>query len=121
MSYKSLVKSNVRKAITLIKDLAEDITLIEVNPTEYDFNDLEAGTTNPSSAVIRGVVLSITRKLKSQVSQTRVMTAKLLLVSDDVDDLTDYDKVVVRGLTYTISNYDNNGYTIEVDVVREGS
>ena len=121
MSYRGLVKSNVRKAIALIKDLAEEFTLIQSNPTEYDFSTLEAGVTNPEKTTIKGVVLSTVRRLKSQASQTRVMTVKLLLVSDDVDDLTDYDSIVVRGLTYTISDYDDNGYTIEVDGVREGS
>jgi len=118
MSYRGLVQSNVRKALALIKDLAEDIALIQSNPTEYDFNSLEAGTTNPQKSVVRGVVLSSSRRLKSA---RRVLTLKLLLVSEDVSDLTDYDQVNVRGSVYSISDYSDNGYTIEVDCVREGS
>jgi len=112
MSYRNLVKKQVRAAFKLLGDLVVEVTLNQSDATEYNFSDAEVVQSTTATTVVKGVILSTVRK-------GAIIKAKLLLDSEDISDLTDYDSVSIDTVTWRIESYDDNGYAAEVSLVRE--
>jgi len=116
MGYRSLVIQKVRTAFNTIKDLAVDVTLTQSSPTGYNFATNQLVGASTATTTIKGVLLESDRE-----EVENKIAGKLLLKSEDVSDLTIYDSLVINGITWNIvPPYKDNGYTIEVEIAREG-
>lgn len=116
MGYRSTVKSGVRRAFAAAKDLAKNITLVQKDATDFDFANNETVESATTSSTIKGILLN---KRRDKLGNT--IQAELLLISDDVDDLTIYDRVTIDGIIWNlVPPYVDNEYTIRVNIARGG-
>lgn len=114
MAYRSLIKNQVRKVFKDIKDLAIDVTLINKTISEFNFNTLETVAGTQTTLVTKGVVINTFKD-----AQKKQQATTLLLNAEDISNPDSYDKVIISGETWTIvPPFDNNGYTISVEIIR---
>lgn len=119
MGYSSLVKGNVRKAFSLIKDLAITVTLYQKNTTGFNFSDSTVESTNNTPKQIKGVF--ITKKSgKNDKEVSTSLTTQFLFNAEDLIDPGVYDKIVMQdGTTWTILQpFLSDGYIVTLDVTR---
>lgn len=116
MPYRELVEGKARLAFKLIQNLALEVTFFQTDSTEFDFATQTPITTATVTTTAKAVFTLKGRK----VGNTNTILGELLLLSEDVDDLTIYDKVEIRGVTWNIvPPYTDDDYTVTVQVARE--
>jgi len=98
MGYKTLVNKNVAKVFTLLKDLAEDITLTKKTAVNFNFSTNTA--TNVEAAAISTKAV-ITDSNKSSIEKN-TLTKIMLLKTQDIGDITLYDKITYANQTWLI-------------------
>lgn len=117
MGYNSLVKNQVKKAFSAVKDLAKLVTLAQSAPSGFNFSTGEATIVASATKVVKAIV--ITKKRKGEVDAAPI--TELLMNAADLDDPTIYDTVTIDSVLWNIvTPYTNNGYTISVEIVRGG-
>ena len=93
MSYKALVRSNVKNAFNLVRDLAEDVILQKSSDIDFDFSTGvlldDAGETQlPIKAVI------IENKKKS--TKVNAIERQILFSTEFLGDVNAYDVVYIK-------------------------
>lgn len=97
MSYKTLVNSNIRKAFDLLKDLADDATLIK-KASEFSFST--GSVVETPSPSISTKVLILEEISKQQHSNFKEKTA--LLKTQDIGSISIYDTITIKGETFKL-------------------
>jgi hypothetical protein len=124
MGYRSLVKSNVKKAFKYIGDLAIDLVLYKSSSQSYDFTDAEPITSSVIVATIKGVLVSeVKDSVRSGVSNKEATVSTFLINRESVEDMSvfnDLDKIKSGTRSWSFESYNDNGYTITVTAVKEG-
>ena len=117
MGYSALVKKQVRSAFSLVGDLAVNITLSQKNPASFNFATGDIATTATTQSVIRAI---FTNKGRSK-DVANTIIGELMIITEDVDDLTIYDSAVINGVTWNfVPPYDNDDYVTKIKVTKEG-
>jgi len=98
MGYKALINKNVTKAFALLKDLAEEITLTKKTANNFNFNT-QTATAIESPVVITKAVITDANKT---ASDRNVLTKIMLLKTQDIGDITLYDKISYASQTWLI-------------------
>lgn len=116
MGYKGLVKSNVRLAFSAVKDLGDDVSFSQSNPTGFNFATNGLAGATPVVTTIKGIRLETGRD-----DDTNKITSKWMFKSEDLGDPSIYDSFTVDGVIWNIVHpYVDNGYTIELSANKEG-
>ena len=117
MAFQQLVRTNVRRAFNIIGDLATDVTLVQSNASEFDFEFGETVEGAQSTSVVKGVLI---RSEKTPEDNSSI-TGELYLIAEDVtdNDPSVYDTATIDGVTWKINSYRSNQYLIIAQVSRE--
>jgi len=116
MGYSGLVKRQARKAFSLAKDLAVDITLTKKSSTGFNFGTLEAGMGVAQTLIVKGIIVDKTKRS----SESKVMKTQVIMLSEDVSSFSDFDTLSINGLTYLPERpLKDDGYTLTVTLVKE--
>jgi hypothetical protein len=98
MSYKSLVDSQVKKAFSLVKDLAIDAVLTKkVNPV-FDFGTGDASTTSEAAITVK--IIEIANDKKSQKSN--LVQKTFMVKASDVGNLNIYGSINISGADWKL-------------------
>jgi hypothetical protein len=115
---RSMVKGYVRKAFSLIGDLAEDVQFVNSGNAGFNFSTGGVVPIAATTHTFRAVVL------KEVLKDTNLSVTKLLLMTEQLDkasitSIDVFDRVIVRGITLSVirpkeggSQPSDNGYTI---------
>jgi hypothetical protein len=116
-----MVQQGVRKAFKAVGDLAIDVTLTQKDSSSFNFATGTVATTTPVTTVVKAV-LNAKRRDKRQQGESpenNTLVAELLMISEDLSDLSVYDTATFNGNTWRISHpVEDNGYTTTVTVTR---
>lgn len=120
MDYDSLVKKQLNLAFTSrLGNLVDEVVFAQSQSASYNFgtNAVTQGSTN--TVTIKGLLSSRRRNLPD--SGTNALMLELMFQAADISDVTIYDTVTINGVLYNVVlPYTNNGYTVTVEVTREG-
>jgi hypothetical protein len=120
MGFRSLIKKQVRKAFAASKDLTSDITLLQKDATGFNFTTGAPIETATISTTLKCIVERKERNQKDK-ELTNTVEQIVYLISEDVQDLTIYDKVTMNGFTWNIAHpCKDDGYLTTVLLKREG-
>lgn len=120
MSYNNTIIKNVRKAFKLVGDLAVDVKLVASKPLEFDFNEVESITTSKTSSTLKGIVNDKRRTPITKYQEGSAIVSTILLKSEDVSNLTEYDALTIDGIVWNISSFSDDSYVTTVTIVRNG-
>lgn len=114
MILKPLIGKMLKKAFALAGDLTTTVILNKATTSGFDFNTLDPNVTSGSSLTVKALVS------KRKKTKDNLEIIEILLVSEDVIPLSDYDTLTFEGKTWHISpaSFDD-GYTILVEIVRQ--
>lgn len=117
---RSQVNGFVNLAFKLVGDLADEITLISNNASDFDFNSVSAVMGGETTKVIKGIV-----ELSGK-SGPGLYDLKVLFKVADIPDPSLYDKAIVRGVMYFVTTPDSkekklksNMYTQTIYLAKE--
>jgi hypothetical protein len=117
---RSMVKGYVRKAFSLIGDLAEDVQFVNSGNAGFNFSTGGVVPIAATTHTFRAVVL------KEVLKDTNLSVTKLLLMTEQLDkanitSIDVFDKVVVRGTTLNVvrlseasQQSSDNGYVVTI-------
>jgi hypothetical protein len=116
MGYRSLVVNKVRKAFDLVKDLAIEVTLTQKDTTGFNFGTAENNMSTPVITVVKAVVVTSDKTS----AEKGTITKEVLLKSEDVNDITLYDKITINGIVWSINfPHKDDGYVTTLNIYRE--
>ena len=115
MSYRNTVKKNVNLAFKLIKDLGTDALFTKSSTSEFDFATASPTTTVEETKIVRAVLVK-TGKSKEDASS---LVGELLLKSEDLEDPSVYDSIIIDDKTWNIVEYEDDGYVITAKISKE--
>ena len=116
MGYRELAQSKARMAFKLIGNLARQVTLVQSDSSTFNFSSETAVTSAAKTSSVKAVFTSKGRER----GEGNTIRGELLMLSEDFDDLTVYDKVIIEGVTWNIvPPYVDDEYTVVVNVSRE--
>ena len=98
MGYKALINKNIAKAFTLLKDLAEEIVLTKKTAQTYNFTTLTAIPVEAAAITTKAVITDSNKTSKERNVVTKIM----LLKTQDIGDITSYDKISYLSQTWLI-------------------
>jgi len=113
MGYKALLDTNINKAFNLLKNLADDVTLVKKTANSFSFSTGDVTVTEASSVSTKAIITEVNKK--SDVHN--IMTKLALLKTQDVGDLNAYDKLTLGGNEWKFGptiNSDNFITTVEI-------
>jgi hypothetical protein len=116
MSYRNLIDAQVRKAFTLLKDLAEDVVLTKTTSSDFNFGTGEASITSPAPVVTKAVIVDSKKK-----SKDRNTTEKLVLMKTQyTGDISLYDSFSYKNEVWKFGDIiSNDGHITVATVFRE--
>lgn len=116
MSYRNLINSQVRKAFTLLKDLAEDIVFTKTTDATFNFGTGEAKTTSPSPIVTKAVIVDTKKSSKDRNTSEKIAIMK----TEAIGDISLYDSFTYRGSVWKIGDViSSDGHITTATVFRE--
>jgi len=95
MSYVKLIDAQLATAYRQLKDLAEKVTFVRKQVTDFDFNTGEPAVTSETDANIFAVVLE--EKKKSNVRKLQI-----LFKTVDLPFVSNFDQVIIKDETWTV-------------------
>ena len=116
MSYAQMADSQLRKAFTLLKDLAREATLTRKSVGAFNFATGSAVVTSDAPVVTKVIPTS-----KEKLSRDRkTITMDVMLRSRDVGSVTGYATMVVDGVTWRFgAPIKDTGFILLTTVFRE--
>lgn len=93
MGYKALVQQNVTKALTLIKDLAEDVLLQKSSDIEFDFS---SGTMLDDVGETQLPIKAVVIESRKKSDKVNTIERELLFATKGLGDVNAYDRVYIR-------------------------
>jgi hypothetical protein len=121
MGYRALVQRQVDLAFKAIGDLKVSVVLINRTASSFDFAADQAVTLPDEVKTIEGVLTEEGAGSKDRKGSnlSGAVKAELILKSTDVRNPDLYDTAVIDGVAWKfVLPYENNGYTITVNLVR---
>lgn len=97
MGYRSLIEGNVAKAFVLLKDLAEEVTLIKKTANSFDFST-QTATPTESNIVTKAVITDIKKSAENHNQAVKL----LMLKTKEVGDISAFDKMTHKSQTWRI-------------------
>ena len=117
MSHDNLIRSNVRKAFRLLKDIAEEVTLVQGTSHSYDFAT-DAATIATKSATVKAIFI---RAKTTASKDTETKLATFIVQTEDVKDPDKYTTITTKaGIVWSVvppCTIDN--YLTELSVTRK--
>lgn len=125
MGYRNSVTSNVRKAFSMLKDLAVDVTLSNNRATGFDFGTAEPVIVTGAAKYIKGILIQ--KKQERGTSRPGApqsgssINMQMLFKATDVPDPSIYDTITTRELQVwkMVPPYTNDGFLVTVSVTKE--
>lgn len=118
MSYKALIKKQVKNAFNTAGDLMVDVTLSQKANTSFDFNTQEASTSAPVNKTVKAFFSSKGRERSE--APTNTIKGYLLFKSEDVSDAAIYSTANINGTSWTlVKPYSDNGFVTKIEITRE--
>jgi hypothetical protein len=119
MDFRRLTKAQVKKAFSLVKSLAYDVTFRKDVPVGFDFNSQTATTGPVSTVTLSGIPAGNETRQRDTVLQNAEVQ-KLLFIAEGFPDLKLYSSAQFNDLDWKISGpQSNDGYVVTVTFVRE--
>ena len=118
MGYSETIKKQARNAFRLVGNLAENLELQQKDATGFNFATQQTVETTVATKIVKCLPVKRTRDPNKEPN---TITKTVMFLSEDVSDLTCYDKVVYQGFTWSISLPSiDDGYTTTISLKREG-
>jgi hypothetical protein len=120
MGYKSMIRGQVNKAFSLVKDLADIVTLTEKNATGFNFSTNTATISTPTTKSIKGLLVE-RKNTKGKKDIGTTLNMSYLFKSDDLNSPDIYDTITTSNgdVWKMVPPYINDGYLITVNVTKE--
>lgn len=116
MGYRSLVEKQVDNAFKLIGDLAYDAYFYSSKATDFDFT---TGEVDSTSEKLVGPIKVVMTEKSSLKTSSGTKEGNLIFPTKSFPSISDYDRVRILGLKYSIQEVKNNSFTTEVKLYRE--
>lgn len=116
MGYRSLVQRQVDNAFKLIGDLAYDVYFYSSKATDFDF---ATGEVDSTSEKLVGPVKAVMIEKKALKSSSGTKEGYIIFPTKSFPSISDYDRVRILGLKYSIQEVKDNSFTTEVKLYRE--
>lgn len=110
MSLNSKVTAAVKKAFTSLGDLVDTGTLSSKAVSGYNFS-----TGSTISTLSSKTIDVIIQSTKNKTGDGFIVSA---LIKSGID-ISSYDTLTVKGDTYNIVDFDDNGFVIEAIIIKE--
>lgn len=110
MSLKPRIKAAVDSAFNAASDLVSSGRLVGKSVSSYDFATNKT-VSKSSSASVDVIVFNNAKSTDSSKSSKAVIKSGV--------DISSYSTLVVDKTTYSIEGYDDNGFTIDLTLVKE--
>lgn len=123
MGLRNTVSKQVDKALSIIGDLAVDISLIEANPPTFDPETGLVTATTYSENVVKAVITKAKRYNSSKSPDGHVcttVTMELLMKVADNPSPSLYDSITYKGEKWDIAGYEGDEYVYIITVTKEG-
>lgn len=124
MGFDSMIKSNVRKAFNMVKDLASTVTLSQKNGTSFNFATEAVTNSNTVTKTIKGLMVEQKRphgstKVNPELGTSLQMSFQFQ--SADLQDPDVYDTITMANgdVWRMVPPYKDDGYLITVNVAKE--
>lgn len=118
MSYSKMLKTQVRNAFKLAKDLALPITLQQKNVSDFNFTTQQPVETAITTVTTKFLKLKEGRSEGSDKNPSRYM--EILLSAEDITDPDIYDKAIIGSETWNIvPPYETEGFIIKLKLSKE--
>jgi len=115
MGYRELAQSKARMAFKLIGNLALECKLLQKDSSTFNFQTRTAEENPTRKSTVKVVFTSKGRDKNAE----NTIRGEILMLAEDVDDFTIYDKIVINNETWNIvPPYTNDDYTITSGVSR---
>jgi hypothetical protein len=115
VNYPKLAQKSVRRAFTILKSLAVDVTLSLKTNTTFSF---DTGDTTSNITIISTKAIVVDTEKRSKDRNT--ITQQLILNTELVGELSLYDTLLLKGVTWTIgSPIATDGFVTLIDIYRE--
>lgn len=108
MSLSAKIKGAVDKAFTAAGDLVKTATLSNTTATSYDFAKGKTISTTKSQTV--SIIMLETKSSSDGIQVTAILKSGV--------DLDVYDVITVEKVDYRMADYSDNGYSIDVTLLR---
>jgi hypothetical protein len=108
MSLSATIKGAVDKAFAAAGDLVKTATLSNTTATSYDFAKGKTISTSKSETV--SIIMLETKSSSDGIKVTAILKSGV--------DLDVYDVITVDGVEYRMADYSDNGYSIDVTLLR---
>jgi LysM repeat protein len=108
-----MITRNVRKAFSVLGDIAQTVTLTEKNATAFDFANSTATLTTPTVKTVKGI------KLEKKTREGG-LEVTLLMKTEDIEAPDTYDTITLANgdIWNTVPPASNNGYVTTVRLVK---
>ena len=93
MDYSNLIRGNLRKAFTLLKDLVEDVTLSQKSPKKFDFNTKSTETTAASVSTVKAIFVSQSNKASKD---SNGLQSSFIFKTEDIKTPDIYDTITTK-------------------------
>jgi hypothetical protein len=108
-----MIQKEVKRAFSLIKDLAVPASLLRKIPDDFNFETGEVEEDLMQPIAIRVVFVETTKK-------EYTFEASVMFEAKGIDDINLYDKIVADGIEWKISSKSNtDSFIYTLDVYRE--
>jgi hypothetical protein len=116
MGYATLIKQQARSAFAKIGTLATKAVLTQANSSTFDF---ATQTTTKSAPVSTNVTIVVSKMGRAKLSKN-TLEATVIMLKEDIDDLTLYDTIAFNGNTWNIVKpTEDDGYIATLKLTRE--
>ena len=116
MALKSTIQAQVRVALDLIQDVGDAVTITKTTEETFDFSDSTVeGTTAQNAISSRALIVNTRRDLSDGAPNLK---STVIFDTMAVGSLDGYDTITLRGATWDIVSYEDNGYIIEAELRR---
>jgi len=110
MSIKATLNKAVKKAFSSVGDLAVSATLGNKTVTSYSFSSGQVSS-SISAIPVKAIITSTSSSSRGG--------SKLIGIIESGVTVDVYDTLLVKGILYNITGSTDNGYTIELNLVKE--
>jgi phosphatidylserine decarboxylase len=113
MALRDTITNGVNKAFSILDNLAVDVTFNLAQAAGYDFTTGVAATSSDGSVTVRGIVIN---DEKEAIDGSGISTKLIVKKADISGNINLYSTFTIDGTTYALSQYEDNGFAIEINM-----
>jgi|SaaInl4_100m_RNA_FD_contig_21_4293559_length_575_multi_8_in_0_out_0_1 hypothetical protein len=118
--YRALIDNQLRKAFTLVKDLADDATFTKRNGTAFDFGTGALTEDASTITIIKAVIVQTKKDSREDKGSRNTQKAEMMFKTADLGEFSAYDTVTIDGNVWNLGDrIKSDGYITLVEVFRE--